>query len=43
MSAESLVEFLKKEQREKATLADAHRIIDKYELDENGQYQLHVS
>lgn len=38
MSAQNLVDFLLKEQREKATLADAHRIIETYEPDENGQY-----
>lgn len=38
MSAQNLVDFLMKEQREKATLADAHRIIEMYEPDENGQY-----
>lgn len=38
MSPENLVEFLMKEQREKATLADAHAIIEKYEPDEHGQY-----
>lgn len=38
MSPENLVDFLMKEQREKATLVDAHKIIEKYELDENGQY-----
>ncbi|XP_035491716.1 1-phosphatidylinositol 4,5-bisphosphate phosphodiesterase delta-1b isoform X3 [Scophthalmus maximus] len=35
MSPENLVEFLMKEQREKATLADAHAIIEKYEPDEH--------
>ncbi|GAA6222414.1 1-phosphatidylinositol 4,5-bisphosphate phosphodiesterase delta-1-like isoform X2 [Lates japonicus] len=35
MSSENLVEFLMKEQREKATLADAHKIIEKCEPDEN--------
>ncbi|XP_040911913.1 1-phosphatidylinositol 4,5-bisphosphate phosphodiesterase delta-1-like isoform X2 [Toxotes jaculatrix] len=35
MSPENLVDFLIKEQREKATLADAHKIIQKYEPDEN--------
>lgn len=35
MSPENLVEFLMKEQREKASLADAHNIIKKYEPDEN--------
>uniref|UniRef100_A0A4W6CJ82 Phosphoinositide phospholipase C n=1 Tax=Lates calcarifer TaxID=8187 RepID=A0A4W6CJ82_LATCA len=35
MSSENLVEFLLKEQREKATLADAHKIIEKCEPDEN--------
>ena len=39
MSPENLVAFLMKEQREKAALADAHKIIEKYEPDENGQYQ----
>ncbi|KAM7401228.1 hypothetical protein PAMA_005424 [Pampus argenteus] len=34
MSPENLLEFLMKEQREKTTLADAHKIIDKYEPDE---------
>ncbi|XP_036939376.1 1-phosphatidylinositol 4,5-bisphosphate phosphodiesterase delta-1b isoform X2 [Acanthopagrus latus] len=37
MSPENLVDFLMKEQREKATLADAHKIIEKYELDENAK------
>lgn len=37
MSPENLVEFLMKEQREKASLVDAHNIIKKYEPDENGQ------
>ena len=36
MSAENLLEFLLKEQREGATLADAHKLIEKYELDEKG-------
>uniref|UniRef100_A0A8C7XTN0 Phosphoinositide phospholipase C n=1 Tax=Oryzias sinensis TaxID=183150 RepID=A0A8C7XTN0_9TELE len=34
MSAHNLVEFLMTEQRERASLADAHSIIDKYEPDE---------
>lgn len=38
MSPENLVDFLMKEQIEKASLADAHRIIEKYEPNENGQY-----
>lgn len=38
MSPQNLVDFLKKEQREDATLADAHNIIQKHEPDENGQY-----
>ncbi|XP_070829464.1 1-phosphatidylinositol 4,5-bisphosphate phosphodiesterase delta-1-like [Chaetodon trifascialis] len=37
MSPENLVDFLMKEQREKATLADGHKIIEKYELDENAK------
>ncbi|XP_051269296.1 1-phosphatidylinositol 4,5-bisphosphate phosphodiesterase delta-1 isoform X4 [Dicentrarchus labrax] len=37
MSPENLVEFLMKEQREKATLADAHQIIEKCEPDENAK------
>ncbi|XP_054625496.1 1-phosphatidylinositol 4,5-bisphosphate phosphodiesterase delta-1-like isoform X2 [Dunckerocampus dactyliophorus] len=37
MSPENLVEFLLKEQREKATLADARTIIDKFELDEKAK------
>nr|XP_046264337.1 1-phosphatidylinositol 4,5-bisphosphate phosphodiesterase delta-1-like isoform X2 [Scatophagus argus] len=37
MSAENLVDFLMKEQREKATLADAQSIIQKYEPDENAK------
>uniref|UniRef100_A0A668SAQ4 Phosphoinositide phospholipase C n=2 Tax=Oreochromis aureus TaxID=47969 RepID=A0A668SAQ4_OREAU len=37
MSAQNLVDFLMKEQREKATLADAHRIIEMYEPDENAK------
>lgn len=36
MSPENLVEFLMKEQREKATLADANNIIKNFEPDENG-------
>ncbi|KAG7524498.1 1-phosphatidylinositol 4,5-bisphosphate phosphodiesterase delta-1-like isoform X1 [Solea senegalensis] len=35
MTPENLVEFLMKEQREKATLAEAHRIIENHEPDEN--------
>lgn len=34
MSPENLVEFLMKEQREKASLTDAHKIIESYEPDE---------
>lgn len=34
MSPENLVDFLMKEQRQKATLADAHKIIEKHEPDE---------
>ncbi|XP_060900037.1 1-phosphatidylinositol 4,5-bisphosphate phosphodiesterase delta-1-like isoform X2 [Labrus mixtus] len=37
MSPENLVDFLMKEQREKATLADAHSIIEKYEPDEKAK------
>ncbi|XP_008284206.1 1-phosphatidylinositol 4,5-bisphosphate phosphodiesterase delta-1-like isoform X2 [Stegastes partitus] len=37
MSPENLVDFLMKEQREKAGLADAHRIIEKFEPDENAK------
>ncbi|XP_070774277.1 1-phosphatidylinositol 4,5-bisphosphate phosphodiesterase delta-1-like isoform X3 [Enoplosus armatus] len=37
MSPDNLVDFLMKEQREKASLADAHKIIDKYEPDENAK------
>lgn len=37
MSPENLVNFLMKEQRENATLAEAHKIIEKFEPDENGQ------
>uniref|UniRef100_A0A8C2ZLB6 Phosphoinositide phospholipase C n=1 Tax=Cyclopterus lumpus TaxID=8103 RepID=A0A8C2ZLB6_CYCLU len=37
MSSQNLVDFLKKEQREKATLADAHNIIQKHEPDENAK------
>ncbi|XP_074545481.1 1-phosphatidylinositol 4,5-bisphosphate phosphodiesterase delta-1-like isoform X2 [Halichoeres trimaculatus] len=37
MSPDNLVDFLMKEQREKATLADAHSIIEKYEPDENAK------
>lgn len=40
MSPENLVEFLMKEQREKATLADAHNIIEGFEPDENGERSL---
>uniref|UniRef100_A0A3P8VJQ5 Phosphoinositide phospholipase C n=1 Tax=Cynoglossus semilaevis TaxID=244447 RepID=A0A3P8VJQ5_CYNSE len=35
ISPDNLVEFLRKEQREKAVLADAYRIINTYEPDEN--------
>ncbi|XP_029379930.1 1-phosphatidylinositol 4,5-bisphosphate phosphodiesterase delta-1-like isoform X2 [Echeneis naucrates] len=35
MNSENIVDFLMKEQREKATLEDARRIIEKYEPDEN--------
>lgn len=37
MSPENLVEFLMKEQREKAALADANNIIENFEPDENGK------
>ncbi|XP_068557924.1 1-phosphatidylinositol 4,5-bisphosphate phosphodiesterase delta-1-like isoform X1 [Cebidichthys violaceus] len=37
MSTQNLVDFLMKEQREKATLADAHCIIQKHEPDENAK------
>ncbi|XP_028282564.1 1-phosphatidylinositol 4,5-bisphosphate phosphodiesterase delta-1-like isoform X2 [Parambassis ranga] len=37
MSPEDLVSFLMKEQMEKATLADAHKIIEKHEPDENAK------
>ncbi|XP_061747483.1 1-phosphatidylinositol 4,5-bisphosphate phosphodiesterase delta-1-like isoform X2 [Nerophis ophidion] len=37
MSPENLVEFLLKEQREKATLEDAKKIIDKFEPDEKAK------
>lgn len=37
MSPENLVEFLMKEQREKASVADAHKIIETNEPDENGE------
>lgn len=37
MSPENLVEFLMKEQSEKATLADANNIIKNFEPDESGQ------
>uniref|UniRef100_A0A8C6LMD0 Phosphoinositide phospholipase C n=1 Tax=Nothobranchius furzeri TaxID=105023 RepID=A0A8C6LMD0_NOTFU len=37
MSADNLVGFLMKEQREKATLADAQKIIEKYEPDEQAK------
>lgn len=40
MSSDNLVEFLMKEQREKTTLADAHKIIEKYEPDEKGQKRI---
>lgn len=38
MSPQDLVDFLIKEQKEKATLDDAHKIIEAFEPDENGQY-----
>uniref|UniRef100_A0A667ZER8 Phosphoinositide phospholipase C n=1 Tax=Myripristis murdjan TaxID=586833 RepID=A0A667ZER8_9TELE len=37
MSADNLVEFLMTEQRERATLADAHKLIEKYEVDEKAK------
>lgn len=37
MNPDNLVEFLMKEQREKASLADAHRIIDQCEPDETAK------
>lgn len=37
MSAENLVEFLMKEQREKASLVNALKIIESCEPDDNGQ------
>ncbi|XP_070701723.1 1-phosphatidylinositol 4,5-bisphosphate phosphodiesterase delta-1-like isoform X2 [Pempheris klunzingeri] len=37
MSPENLVDFLMKEQREKASLADAHKIIEKFEPDEKAK------
>lgn len=37
MSPQDLVEFLLKEQREKATLDDANNIIKNFEPDENGR------
>lgn len=37
MNPEDLVEFLMKEQREKATLADANDIIKNFEPDENSK------
>ncbi|XP_041660092.1 1-phosphatidylinositol 4,5-bisphosphate phosphodiesterase delta-1-like isoform X2 [Cheilinus undulatus] len=37
MGPDNLVDFLMKEQREKATLADAHAIIEKFEPDENAK------
>uniref|UniRef100_A0A7N8YB36 Phosphoinositide phospholipase C n=1 Tax=Mastacembelus armatus TaxID=205130 RepID=A0A7N8YB36_9TELE len=37
MSPNNLVDFLMNEQREKATLADAHKIIEKYEPDEHAK------
>lgn len=37
MSAENLVEFMMKEQREKASLVNALKIIESCEPDENGQ------
>ncbi|XP_077354537.1 1-phosphatidylinositol 4,5-bisphosphate phosphodiesterase delta-1-like isoform X3 [Festucalex cinctus] len=37
MSSENLVEFLLREQREMTTLADAHKIIDKFEPDEKAK------
>ncbi len=38
MSPENLVDFLMKEQRQEATVAEAHSIIEKFEPDENGQF-----
>lgn len=43
MSPENLVDFLMKEQREKATLAEAHKIIEKFEPDENAKQKKQLS
>lgn len=37
MSCENLVEFLLNEQQEMITLAEAHKIIEKFEPDEKGE------
>ena len=37
MSAQDLLNFLLNEQREVATLEDALRLIEKYELDDSGE------
>ncbi|KAF7213827.1 1-phosphatidylinositol 4,5-bisphosphate phosphodiesterase delta-1a isoform X1 [Nothobranchius furzeri] len=39
MSDEDLVSFLQKEQREQASLADAHRLIEECEMDETAKQQ----
>lgn len=37
MNADNLLEFLLKEQREEVSLTNAQKLIEKYELDENGK------
>lgn len=40
MSDRDLLNFLLNEQREQATAEDAHRLIEKYEVDETGRLSL---
>lgn len=42
MSPENVVEFLMKEQREKATLADARQLVEQHEPDESSQYLIWI-
>ncbi|XP_047424300.1 1-phosphatidylinositol 4,5-bisphosphate phosphodiesterase delta-1a isoform X2 [Mugil cephalus] len=43
MSAQDLLTFLLNEQREQATMEDAHRLIEKYEVDEAAKQKKHMT
>lgn len=43
MSTTDLLKFLMNEQREKVTVEDANRLIEKYEVDETGTVNLNAS